>query len=137
MMRKYNKKKAIVFNTLQMYRWDRLDYLKKLHNKANKKDFKIGMKVVRGAYMEKENESAEEKGYKSPICDSKIATDENFDATIEYMIEHLDTISIFSGTHNEESCLKLIELMARKGYFERRFGGLVWTVIWYERSHFF
>ncbi len=115
MMRKYNKKKAIVFNTLQTYRWDRLPYLKELHKKAKQDGFKIGMKVVRGAYMEKENERAKEKGYRTPICESKRATDKNFDATIAYMVTNLEVISIFSGTHNEQSCLKLIELMRQKG----------------------
>ncbi|MFD0797831.1 proline dehydrogenase family protein [Maribacter chungangensis] len=115
MMQQYNKKKPIVFNTLQTYRWDRLPYLKELHKKAQKHKFKIGMKVVRGAYMEKENERAIEKGYPTPICDSKLATDKNFDDTIAYMVAHLDTISIFSGTHNEQSCLKLLALMKEKG----------------------
>ncbi|TMM57447.1 proline dehydrogenase [Maribacter algarum] len=111
LMRKYNKKKAIVFNTLQMYRWDRLDYLKQLHQKAKANGFKIGMKVVRGAYMEKENERAEELGYPTPICASKKATDENFDAAVQYMLEDLDVISLFAGTHNEESSYRLMELM--------------------------
>ncbi|TLF44911.1 proline dehydrogenase family protein [Maribacter aurantiacus] len=115
MMRKYNKKKAIVFNTLQTYRWDRLPYLRDLHERAQKDGFKIGIKVVRGAYMEKENERAREKGYPSPICESKAATDENFDATIAYMLENLEDMSIFSGTHNEYSCYKLMELMREKG----------------------
>lgn len=115
MMRKYNKKKRIVFNTLQTYRWDRLPYLKSLHERAEKEGFKIGMKVVRGAYMEKENDRAKEKGYTSPICKTKAETDENFNATIEYMIENLDTISIFSGTHNEDSCYRLMQLLADKG----------------------
>ena len=114
MMQKYNKKKTIVFNTLQTYRWDRLPYLKELHKKAQEEGFKIGMKVVRGAYMEKENERAMEKGYPTPICESKLATDTNFDATVAYMVDNLDTISIFSGTHNEQSCLKLIGLMKEK-----------------------
>ncbi|MFB9109834.1 proline dehydrogenase family protein [Flavobacterium gyeonganense] len=115
MMRKYNKEKAIVFNTLQMYRWDRLDYLKKLHEVAKNEDFFIGMKLVRGAYMEKENKRAEEKGYVSPICVSKEATDENYDAAVLYMLEHLDKMSIFAGTHNELSSYKLMELMQQKG----------------------
>ena len=115
MMRKYNKEKAIVFNTLQMYRWDRLDYLKKLHEKAKAEGFYIGMKLVRGAYMEKENERAQEKGYPSPICVSKEATDENYDASVHYMVEHLDTMSVFAGTHNELSSYNLMELMQQKG----------------------
>ncbi|WP_136468655.1 proline dehydrogenase family protein [Flagellimonas onchidii] len=115
MMRKYNKQKAVVFNTLQMYRWDRMDYLKQLHETARLEGFKIGLKVVRGAYMEKENERAEEMKYKSPICVSKKSTDKNFNMAIAYMMDNLDTISIFAGTHNEDSCLKLIKLMQEKG----------------------
>lgn len=115
MMRKYNKEKAIVFNTLQMYRWDRLDYLKKLHLQAKNEGFFIGMKLVRGAYMEKENARAEEKGYPSPICDSKEATDENYDAAVRYMTDHLDIMSLFVGTHNELSTYTLMELMQEKG----------------------
>lgn len=111
MMRKYNKDKAIVFNTLQLYRWDRLDYLKKLHNIAKTENFHIGMKLVRGAYMEKENKRAEEKGYPTPICASKEATDINYDATVIYMMENLEKMSIFAGTHNEESSYKLMDLM--------------------------
>jgi proline dehydrogenase len=98
-----------------MYRWDRLDYLKKLHEQAKTEGFFIGMKLVRGAYMEKENLRAEEKGYPTPICVSKEATDINFDSSVEYMVEHLDTMSVFAGTHNEESTQKLMELMKAKG----------------------
>jgi proline dehydrogenase len=111
MMQKYNKEKAIVFNTLQMYRWDRLDYLKDLHQHAKTEGFYIGLKIVRGAYMEKENLRAEEKGYKTPICISKEATDENYDAAIHYMIVNNDRMSIFAGTHNELSSYKLMEFM--------------------------
>lgn len=114
MMLKYNTKKAIVFNTLQLYRVDRLEYLKSLHKRAKVKGFKIGAKVVRGAYMEKENERAQEKGYKTPICSSKKETDLNFDATITYMLNHLEDMSLFAGTHNEESCYKLMQIMQEK-----------------------
>ncbi len=115
MMRKYNKKKAIVFNTLQLYRWDRLDYLKKLHEQAKADGFYIGMKIVRGAYMEKENNRAEEMGYTTPICESKEATDNNYDETMEYMMDNLNIMSIFAGTHNESSSYKLIEMMQARG----------------------
>ncbi|HRA72639.1 MAG TPA: proline dehydrogenase family protein, partial [Flavobacterium sp.] len=115
MMVKYNKSKPIVFNTLQMYRWDRLDYLKKLHEKAKAEGIFIGMKLVRGAYMEKENERAIEKGYPTPICASKEATDENYDAAVKYMVDHLDMMSIFEGTHNEASTYFLMNLMEEKG----------------------
>jgi proline dehydrogenase len=115
MMRKYNQQKAIVFNTLQMYRWDRLDYLKQLHEQAKMEGFHIGMKLVRGAYMEKENERAAIKGLKSPICISKEATDVNYDAAVLYMVEHLDHMAIFAGTHNEESSYTLMQLLDEKG----------------------
>ena len=111
MMRKYNKQKAIIFNTLQMYRWDRLDYLKTLHEQAKTDGFYIGMKIVRGAYMEKENRRADEKGYPSPICESKEATDLNYDAAIHFMVENIDRMSIFAGTHNELSSYKLMEYL--------------------------
>ena len=115
MMRKYNKEKAIVFNTLQLYRWDRLDYLKKLHEIAKNEGFFIGMKLVRGAYMEKEIARAIEKGYPSPICDTKDDTDKNYDTTVRYMADHLDMMSIFAGTHNELSTYKLMDIMNEKG----------------------
>jgi proline dehydrogenase len=115
MMQKYNKVKPIVFNTLQMYRWDRLDYLKKLQKNAKKEGFFIGMKLVRGAYMEKENERAIEMGYPTPICASKEATDENYNAALNYMVNSIDSMSIFAGTHNELSTYFLMNLMQEKG----------------------
>ena len=114
MMIKYNKEEAIIFNTLQLYRWDRMNYLKKLQKKAAKEGFKIGIKAVRGAYMEKENERAEEMGYKSPICDSKEETDTNFNLVTTYILDHLETISLFVGTHNEKSSYLLMELMKER-----------------------
>lgn len=114
MMEKYNKEKPIVFNTLQCYRWDRLDYLKEQHQRAKEKGYKLGFKVVRGAYMEKENERAEENGYKTPICENKEATDANFDQVMQYILDHLDDISLFLGTHNEASSYLAMEVMDTK-----------------------
>ena len=114
LMRKYNTKRTVVCNTLQMYRWDRLDYLKDQHRKADGGGYRIGYKLVRGAYMEKENARAEEHGYPTPICASKADTDANFDAALRYILDYLDTISLFAGTHNEESSLLLIDLMKEK-----------------------
>ena len=111
MMRRYNKDVTIVYNTLQLYRWDRLDYLKQLHQRAKTDGFKIGMKIVRGAYMEKERERAEEKGYDSPICENKKATDDTFNDTLSYILNNLKDISVFIGTHNEASCYLAMELM--------------------------
>ena len=121
MMQKYNQQKAIVYNTLQMYRWDRLDYLKKLHEQAKTEGFYIGMKLVRGAYMEKENDRAKEKGYKSPICISKQATDDNFDAAVDYMLNNIDKMAIFAGTHNESSSYSLMKKMEAKGIAKNDF----------------
>ena len=115
MMRKYNKERAIVFNTLQMYRHDRLQYLKDLHKIAQEEGFYIGMKVVRGAYMEKENERAKTKGYPTPICASKEATDINYDAGVSYMLEHLNEMAIFVGTHNEISSYKVMNAISQLG----------------------
>ena len=115
MMEKYNTERPVVFNTLQCYRWDRLDYLKKAHMRAKAKGYKLGFKIVRGAYLEKENERAEDKGYPTPICKNKAATDANFDAVTNYILEHLDDISLFLGTHNEESTYLTMETMEEKG----------------------
>ena len=115
MMKKYNTEKVIVFGTLQLYRWDRLDYLKKLHKRAKEQGFKIGMKLVRGAYMEKERERAEEKGYKDPICENKAATDKMFDDVMTYMFKNIEDMAIFAGTHNEESSYLLMDLIAKSG----------------------
>jgi proline dehydrogenase len=115
MMQKYNKEKAIIFNTIQLYRWDRLDFLKKLHEQAKLQGFYIGMKLVRGAYMEKENQRAEEKGYKTPICASKEESDKMYDDTVAYMLDNINQMAVFAGTHNELSSYKLMQLMAEKG----------------------
>jgi len=115
MMRKFNTEKAVVFNTAQMYRWDRMIYLEELLSTAKKENFKVGIKVVRGAYMEKERDRAKEKGQKSPICESKQATDTNFDNAVKLMMKNLDVFSIFAGTHNEASTYDLIEIMEKKG----------------------
>jgi proline dehydrogenase len=114
MMRKYNTENTIVYNTLQCYRWDRLNYLKHLHDRSRAEGFKIGMKIVRGAYMEKERLRAEDKDYTSPICENKAATDSNFNDTLVYILENLNDISVFIGTHNEQSCYLAMDLMEEK-----------------------
>lgn len=109
LMEIYNKEKAIVFNTLQMYRHDRMEYLRNLHQRAHQKGYHIGMKVVRGAYMEKERERAKENDYESPICVDKQATDDNYNEAVCYMMDHKN-MAIFAGTHNEESSYLLMDL---------------------------
>ncbi|WP_347925803.1 proline dehydrogenase family protein [Pontimicrobium sp. SW4] len=113
LMRLYNTEKPIVYNTLQLYRWDRLDYLKSLHERAKEQNFKLGFKIVRGAYMEKERERAVSKGYDSPICRDKTTTDDNFDKTLAYILENIEDISVFIGTHNEESSYLAMDLMEK------------------------
>jgi proline dehydrogenase len=111
MMVKYNKQKAIVFNTLQMYRTDRLDFLKESLQKAKIGNYFLGVKFVRGAYMEKERKRASEKGYPSPIQPDKQATDSAYDAALTFSVENIDRISIFNGSHNENSNLHLTKMM--------------------------
>ena len=114
MMAIYNKEGAVVFNTLQCYRWDRLDFLKEAHRKAKKGGYKLGYKIVRGAYLEKENERAAEKGYASPMHTSKQATDDCFNEILNYILNNLDDIELFIGTHNEESTYLAMDLMKEK-----------------------
>jgi proline dehydrogenase len=118
MMEKYNKKDVILFNTLQAYRWDRLDYLKDLHARAKAKGFKIGMKLVRGAYMEKERERALKNKYKDPICKDKNTTDNLYNEVLNYMLPNLETMEIFAGTHNEESSYLLMKMMRKNNISE-------------------
>ncbi|UII80976.1 proline dehydrogenase family protein [Flagellimonas sp. CMM7] len=118
MMQKYNDEQVIVFNTLQAYRWDRLDYLKNLHQKAKTRGFKIGMKLVRGAYMEKERERALSNGYKDPICIDKNATDMLYNEALKYMLSNLNDIALFAGTHNEDSSYLLMDMMKEKALSE-------------------
>jgi len=115
MMREYNKEKAIVFNTLQCYRWDRLAYLKDAHMAAKAIGYKLGFKIVRGAYMEKENDRAKDNGYPTPICKDKQATDDQFNSVLRYILDNLDDISLFLGSHNEESCYLAMDIMKQKG----------------------
>lgn len=115
LMEKYNKQRAIVFNTYQMYRWESLGNIKKAHQLANEKGFVLGAKLVRGAYMEVERERAEEKGYTDPICVDKEATAKCYDDGLKYCVENINNIELFNGTHNEQANFYLADLMARAG----------------------
>lgn len=115
MMVKYNKRRTVVFTTLQMYRWDRLSYLEHLYGLGNQHGIKVGVKFVRGAYMEMERERAELKKYESPICDDKASTDLNFNNAVSYSLEHLKVFELFIGTHNELSCQILMKDMRVNG----------------------
>ncbi|WP_029036181.1 proline dehydrogenase family protein [Salinimicrobium xinjiangense] len=115
MMFKYNREKAIIFNTLQCYRWDRMQYIKDLHSRAKEQGFIVGAKIVRGAYLEKENERAAKMGYLSPICENKEATDVNYNGVLTYCLAHIDDISVFIGSHNEMSNYLALQIMEDKG----------------------
>jgi proline dehydrogenase len=114
MMVLYNTEKAIVYNTYQLYRKDRLSYLRHSFEKAKENNYFLGAKLVRGAYMEKERARAIEKNYPSPIQDTKENTDRDYDAAVEFCLENIDRIAICAGTHNENSSMKLAELMKQK-----------------------
>jgi len=130
MMRKYNGEQAIIFNTLQMYRWDRLAYLKQSYADAENGNYFLGLKIVRGAYMEKERERAEKMGYTSPIQKNKTSCDNDYNLALRFCINNIDKIVLCAGTHNEQSSMFLTHLMAennilkndQKVYFSQLLG---------------
>lgn len=115
MMERFNQGKVRVFNTIQLYRHDRLQFLKDSFETARNRNFVLGAKLVRGAYMEKERRRAEEQGYNSPIQPDKAACDRDYNLALEYCVEQIDRISIIVASHNEQSNLYATELMDRKG----------------------
>jgi len=130
MMAKFNTSRAIVFNTIQLYRHDRLAYLKNSFNEARRVGYFYGVKLVRGAYMEKERERAAKMGYQSPIQPDKQASDRDYDQALRFCLDHIDFISLCAGSHNENSSMLLTSIMAQKGlannderiYFSQLFG---------------
>ncbi|MFT2009026.1 proline dehydrogenase family protein [Pontibacter sp. 13R65] len=130
MMEQYNTEKAIVYNTYQLYRHDRLKVIQRDYEQAVRQGYYLGAKLVRGAYMEKERERAKAQNYPSPINPTKQASDELFDAALRFCMQHLDRIAICNGTHNEKSCYLLLDLMAEQNidpsderiYFAQLFG---------------
>jgi proline dehydrogenase len=115
MMEIFNKEKAVVYNTIQLYRHDRLNFLKISHKIAVQQAFILGIKLVRGAYMEKERERALELGYESPIQTNKEATDSDYNASVRFCIEQIDKIACIVASHNDESNLLAAQLMEDKG----------------------
>lgn len=115
MMAKYNGESAIVWNTYQLYRHDRLDALKVAHRQAEQGNYYFGVKLVRGAYLEKEGRVAQQRGYQNPINPTKQATDDLYNEALRYCVEHVERISTCAGTHNEASSLLLTELMQQHG----------------------
>ncbi len=115
MMEKYNKEKAYIWNTIQMYRTGRLEYMAQDLERAKSKNYFLGYKFVRGAYMEKERERAAEKNYPDPIQPTKEATDNNYNAAVDFVLENLDRVAAFFGTHNEKSTELAIDKMKTLG----------------------
>ena len=108
---KYNSKKAIVYNTVQSYRIDRLEYIEKLYHSFSTSDVHIGIKLVRGAYMEKERERSKVFNYLDPIHKTKKDTDESFNNCMTFMFKNVQLFSVFIGSHNEESNYLALELI--------------------------
>ncbi len=115
MMERFNKEKTIVYNTVQLYRHDRLKFLRDSLEAADLRNFVLGAKLVRGAYMEKERKRATEKGYPSPIQPDKESTDRDYNAALEFCIGHIDKIALIVATHNEYSNLLATTLLQQKG----------------------
>ena len=115
MMEKYNQEKAYIWNTIQMYRTGRLEYMAQDLERAKSKNYFLGYKFVRGAYMEKERERAAEKNYPDPIQPTKEATDDNYNAAVDFVLENLDRVAAFFGTHNEKSTELAIDKMKTLG----------------------
>ncbi len=114
MMAKYNREKPVVWNTVQMYRTGRIEYLNEDLKRANENNYFLGYKFVRGAYMEKERERAKEMNYPDPIQPTKQASDDNFNAAIDFVMNHLDKVSAFFGTHNEKSTELVMDRMKER-----------------------
>lgn len=111
LMERYNSERAIVFNTIQFYRHDRLAFLEQSISRAKNKGYHLGIKLVRGAYMEKERERAQEMGRPSPIHPDKPSVDRAYDEALRICIRNIDRMAIVSGTHNERSSILLTELI--------------------------
>jgi proline dehydrogenase len=115
MIRIHNRERAVVFNTYQLYRHDRLAELRSNLDAARDEGFHLGAKLVRGAYMEKERERAADKGYPSPIQPDKASTDRDFDAALALCVERIEHMAVCVGTHNEASSARMTQLMAEAG----------------------
>jgi proline dehydrogenase len=115
-MELYNKEKAIIWNTVQMYRTGRMEYLEEDLKRAKEKNYFLGYKFVRGAYMEKERERAEKMNYPDPIQPTKQATDDNYNAAIDFVLNNLDRVSGYFGTHNEKSTELCMDKMKERGF---------------------
>ena len=111
LMREFNTSKAVVYNTVQLYLVDGNHRLQQMHKLAINEGFCLGLKLVRGAYMERERKRAKRNQNPSPICPSKELTDANFDTSVSYCLKHLNNIAVVLGSHNENSVIQAINLM--------------------------
>ena len=111
MMKKYNKQRAAVCNTIQFYRWDRLDFLYESQEMLEEEGCIFGLKLVRGAYMEKERAHARKIGISSPIHKTKEDVDKDYNLALSLCLKTLDHVFVYCATHNEESCMHLADLM--------------------------
>jgi proline dehydrogenase len=115
MMDRYNRSKVVVYNTIQLYRHDRLAFLKGSYETAHEKGFVLGAKLVRGAYMEKERKRADSLRYPSPIQPNKEATDRDYNLALEFCVQHMEDIALIVASHNEYSNLYAAKLMQQRG----------------------
>lgn len=115
MMDTYNKEKCVVYNTIQHYRHDRLQFLKHSYEAAAERKFILGAKLVRGAYMEKERKRARKMDYASPIQPDKESSDKDYNEGVKFCIDHLDRIALVVASHNERSNMYAVELLQQKG----------------------
>jgi proline dehydrogenase len=111
-MERHNKAKALIYTTCQMYRSDMLGRIEILAERGRQKDFVPGIKLVRGAYLEKENQRAKHLVYKSPMHQCKAETDEAFDEALRFCLH--EEMALCIGTHNEASVLYAMMLMKEK-----------------------
>lgn len=115
MMKRYNKKKVVVYNTYQLYRHDRLQFLTESYDRAREAGFKLGAKLVRGAYLLKEGNRAAELGYENPISPDKASTDDFYNTALRFCLNHLDSMAVCNASHNADSMLLMVNIMEKKG----------------------
>lgn len=118
LMQKFNREKPIIYNTVQLYRKDRLDFLKQEVERAKQEGFIYAVKIVRGAYMEKEAERAQNLNYENPIQPNKEATDHDYNEALTFLLSNIDSVAVCIATHNEESSLLATQIMEEKNIFK-------------------
>lgn len=115
MMKRYNRQRVVVYNTFQMYRTDRLQFLTESYDRSRREGFLLGAKLVRGAYLEKERQRAAQMGYPDPINPNKETVDDHYNTALRFCLDHIEHIAVCNASHNTQSVSVQIERMARKG----------------------